>query len=283
MERPLLIFFGHHKCASTWASSICAVVSREIGIRHGTVFQAKDIGYELNSHIRSESIEFLTFANADQNQVDKLTNFRGFHLIRDPRDVIVSAYFSHLKTHPTNSWPELIEYREKLQKVSMDEGLLLEMDFSQHYLQLMERWNYNQPNVLELRMEDATVSAYETFLNTFKFLGLLDESDLTPVKRIKYILAKASRKIEYLNNKKINIPIGINKIPAERLLGIVWEQQFSKMSNGRVQGQEDLTSHYRKGESGDWRNHFTDIHISLFKERYNDLLLKLGYEKNSNW
>jgi len=69
----------------------------------------------------------------------------------------------------------------------------------------------------------------------------------------------------------------------ERLVGIVWANDFSKMTGGRERGQEDPQSHYRKGVSGDWRTHFTAKYVDYFKEMHNPLLLKLGYEGDPDW
>ena len=41
--------------------------------------------------------------------------------------------------------------------------------------------------------------------------------------------------------------------------------------------------HYRRGVPGDWVNHFESDHVRVFKGRYDDLLIKLGYEKNEGW
>ena len=40
---------------------------------------------------------------------------------------------------------------------------------------------------------------------------------------------------------------------------------------------------FRKGQIGEWRNHFTEEHKQAFKEIYGDLLVKLGYEKDCDW
>ena len=40
---------------------------------------------------------------------------------------------------------------------------------------------------------------------------------------------------------------------------------------------------FRSGKTGEWRNHFTDIHKKIFKDVAGDLLIRLGYEKNNNW
>ena len=40
---------------------------------------------------------------------------------------------------------------------------------------------------------------------------------------------------------------------------------------------------FRKGESGEWKQHFTAEHKQLFKEAAGDLLIQLGYEKDNDW
>jgi hypothetical protein len=57
---------------------------------------------------------------------------------------------------------------------------------------------------------------------------------------------------------------------------------FENMAS-RPRGQELRTSHMRKGIAGDWRNHFTPALTAAFKERYGDLLMRLGYEPDDGW
>jgi hypothetical protein len=40
---------------------------------------------------------------------------------------------------------------------------------------------------------------------------------------------------------------------------------------------------FRSGKTGGWRQYFTEVHKSLFKEVAGDLLIRLGYEKNNDW
>ena len=49
----------------------------------------------------------------------------------------------------------------------------------------------------------------------------------------------------------------------------------------RMYGQGSLT--FRKGQMGDWRNHFTDAHKQVFKEVAGDTLIELGYERSMDW
>jgi len=74
-------------------------------------------------------------------------------VIRDPRDMIVSGYFSHLKSHSEQDWPELTEHRKRLQSLSKEDGLLAELDFSRQFLDDLATWSYSDPNILELRFD----------------------------------------------------------------------------------------------------------------------------------
>lgn len=43
------------------------------------------------------------------------------------------------------------------------------------------------------------------------------------------------------------------------------------------------SSTFRKGVIGDWRNHFTEQHKSIFKELAGPQLIELGYERDLDW
>jgi len=40
---------------------------------------------------------------------------------------------------------------------------------------------------------------------------------------------------------------------------------------------------FRSGKTGEWKKHFTEDHKKIFKDVAGDLLVRLGYEKNSDW
>ena len=40
---------------------------------------------------------------------------------------------------------------------------------------------------------------------------------------------------------------------------------------------------FRKGETGTWKEKFTEIHKTQMKNIAGDLLIELNYEKNKNW
>jgi hypothetical protein len=157
------------------------------------------------------------------------------------------------------------------------------MEFRKNQFEAMYNWDYSLPNIYEIKMEDLVINPYKKFVDIFEFLGIVDESQLGLKERFSYLLGTA---VNRFNQKsKVSVPFGLaaEKIPAERVLGIVYTYEFSKLAGGRSLGQEDVKSHYRKGVSGDWKNHLKEEHIKLFKEKYNELLIKLGYESNADW
>ncbi len=40
---------------------------------------------------------------------------------------------------------------------------------------------------------------------------------------------------------------------------------------------------FRKGQPGNWKEHFTEANKAFFKAQTGDLLIRLGYEKDENW
>lgn len=64
--------------------------------------------------------------------------------------------------------------------------------------------------------------------------------------------------------------------------GCVEVVSFEKKAN-RKPGEEDPTSFYRKGVSGDWKGVFTSEDRQAFKEEAGDLLVEMGYEKDVDW
>ncbi len=277
----LLGYFGHHKCASTWIGNIIRNACACIGMKYGVVSDSEAFDHNLQKFVTESRIGFVAYTNANLKYVEKLHNFRGFHVIRDPRDIIVSGYFSHLHSHSAQNWPELVERRNRLQSVSKEEGLLLEMEYGERELQDLNNWNYSQPNVLEIKMEQLIQKPYEGFVEIFRFLDLVDEglwSGGWSLSRQLHLLLAA------IGNKRF-VPFSykLKKIPIETLLFTVFDNRFSKLAKGRKPGHEDVQSHYRKGVSGDWVNHFTEEHKKFFKERYNNLLVRLGYETGTDW
>jgi hypothetical protein len=260
-EAPLLAYFGHHKAASRWFRFIVGDACEQLGLRWIYVHNPRQFESGLGRFVEEQRVDFLIHANANIEHLMEIRDqLRGFHVIRDPRDVAVSAYFSHLYSHTTSDFPRLVEHREKLQSASKDDGLLLELAFRREQFRAMAAWDYAMPNVLELKMEDAIQDPCDSFSRIFAFLGLL-----------------YGRPDSWSGGRSLP------KLMPQQVAEIVDRNDFARKSGGRKPGEEDVHSHYRKGVPGDWRNHFTESHKEYFKRNFNDLLVQLDYERDDQW
>jgi len=245
-----LAYFGQHKCGSNWIDTIVRQVCQSINITYGRAWNSSQFAPSLDEYILEHGIQWFSYVNADY-QIIHYSNFKAFHVIRDPRDIVVSAYFSHLKTHPIRNWPLLAEFRKKLQNCrNKDEGISMEFEFefTKDIFRRLREWDLNDPRIKNYRLEDISVDYINRFRQIFQYMGLFE--------------------------------LGLTE---ERFQQIMIANSFEKISEGRKIGKEDPNHHYRKGIHGDWKNHFANDHVDYFKEHYNDILIKYGYEKDANW
>lgn len=280
---PFFAFYGHHKCATMWWNRIIANACKKTGLNFRAVYDERGFDGDLKRFIDDQQINFISHGNADIRHIADLGDHRGVHIIRDPRDIAVSAYFSHLHSHSVKEWSELEDYREKLRGMSKDDGLATEIENRKTEFGQLESWDYDQPNILEIRFEDMANSSYDLILLAFQHYGLIDESDNGVARRIRELLLDITAALAGNVGRSVTRRLRSEKLSGAELLGLAWRFRFQSLAGGRQQGDEDVTNHFRKGRPGDWVNHFTSNHKTLFKKLYPDLLVKLGYESSNDW
>ena len=105
-------------------------------------------------------LDIVALTNADYSFVRNRV-LSGIHVIRNPLDLICSAYYSHLSTHSLEGWPELELQRTVLKSVSKPEGLMLTLTFlerSDFYsgaigpLLALRHWDFSDEAFSTLRM-----------------------------------------------------------------------------------------------------------------------------------
>ena len=245
-ESTLLGFFGHHKCGSTWVYHVLRDVASSLGLEHFHAHGAYEFDRDLAAARQRDGFDLITYVNANYEYVRGIP-VRGVHVVRDPRDLLVSAYYSHLHSHPTDGWPELVEFRPHLQQVPPETGLLLELEFCSGVMSNLLSWPAEAQDILLIKFEDLIQDNFVGFGRIVEFLGLLDG------------------------------------IGFEKLTEIVERWSFKELSGGRAPGESDNHHHYRKGVAGDWRAHFTPAVSWAFKKRYNEVLVRFGYELDDRW
>ena len=275
-QAPLLAYFGHHKAASTWLGDITREMSTSAGLRYAGVHSPRKFGGDLAGFVSSSRVEFLAYVNANHRHVSSLRNFRAFHVIRDPRDIVVSSYFSHLHSHPTDDWPELVGHRAELQRVDKEQGIYLVMDFIQDVLDDIATWDYTSDRILELKMEEVVRAPLDALVRAFTFVGLVDPDMPLPQRGVVKAMTTINRKVA-------RVALRTGQLPVSVAAGTIRRNAFAAKSDGRARGVEDVSNHYRKGVPGDWVNHLGPGHRRRFKQGYGELLIQLGYESSMDW
>lgn len=254
---PRIAYFGHHKSGSTYIKS---VLRAALGASLHVEFLSTrlPLGYEKDPaqaariarayrRLNETPSTVVSHGNADRAVVQTLAEhgpLRGFHIIRDPRDLMVSGYFWHISDLSVDSNPWNAERRARLRaEPDQEAGLLREVEFSRCYFDAMAEWDYARPDILEMRFETMIADPLPFLRDAFAFVGL----------------------------------------PTGDLERIVAEHDFQRLAGGRSRGQEAREQKYRKGIAGDWRNHFTPRITDAFKRHCGDLLVRLGYEPDLNW
>lgn len=228
----LIVHKTHHKAGTVWFMGVLGRICRRFGWNFCTETKPPASGIWFNEKARPADFQRLQ------------TEYVGSHMIRDPRDIVVSRYFYHLWCQ--EEWclqPQKdlggLSFQEKLQSLPQEDGIAFEIQTSKGEFQGMLNWYGSDPRILELKYETVILNQEEEFNRLFEHYGLTDE--------------------------QINIAVRI-----------AIQSSFQGRSK-RPLGEEKRGVHLRKGMPGDWKNHFTKKHTDLFQRLYPDLLVRLGY------
>lgn len=231
-------FLGHHKCATNWMLRY----ARDLSERFGWRFEAVNSGDPPTLSPDEESFVFTW--NTWWPDVQRIgTDDRAVHLIRDPRDALVSGYWSWKVSHLDNG-ERILRVRDQLNRLSFEDGLLLMVDHVTSLEQLAGWEPTGLDHVLTIRYEDMLADTPAVVRSA------LDHWDA---------------------------PLGDGELAA-----MVERHAFERIT-GRRAGDEATDHHFRKGVAGDWKNCFTPRVVDRFKAIHGQALVDLGYESGADW
>lgn len=205
----------------------------ELGLKYAE-FSEPFPKYSVATHLY---INYPTF-----QAIPKPKRYKAFFVLRDPRDAVVSWYFSAKKSHkPVGPIPEM---RSDLLALDQTQGLKYIIDRLEEFGSF-----YAQRSWMEATLPaNVRVFRYEDFsADNRAFLGEL---------------------LDYLEVK----------LPPDEFEALYEAHTFQRHAKGREQGQANEDAHYRKGISGDWLNYFNDEVTAHFKAVTGNTMQVLGYE-----
>ncbi|MEM1370075.1 MAG: sulfotransferase domain-containing protein [Cyanobacteria bacterium P01_H01_bin.15] len=185
-----LIHCSYHKCLTLYVTRVFKKLYGDQptadgsgGYRHFTSqieqFYAHRHQYRVAS-VNNHALDFSQFPGEM-----RITRF-----IRDPRDLVVSGYFYHKKgaepwsretdpdpvdyRHLVNGClPEQLapgeSYRDCLERLDIEAGLIAEIDFRRYHFESMRNWNLEDPRIKLFRYEEIIGREQQTFKQMLHF------------------------------------------------------------------------------------------------------------------
>lgn len=168
-------------------------------------------------------------------------NYCGIYIYRDPREYVMSAYYSWMFSHPGGH-----EKRKYIRTLSKDDGLKYVIDQTKSWNEwdMIRSWGEaKNDKIIKLKFEDI-FGTDEKQANMIKFL-----------------------------NKELDL-----KISDDKLNNIISQMNFKNFSGGRKQGETNNNHHYRNGKELTWKSEMSEDVLKHFYDITGDLVNILGYE-----
>ncbi|NOY22883.1 MAG: sulfotransferase domain-containing protein [Acidobacteria bacterium] len=189
-KRPVLLHCSYHKCMTVYTKRVLrALFNRSLFCCCGRYRHFRSNLNLFYANLKRYRVLSLNNCCPDLN---KLGDFRMTRFIRDPRDLIMSGYFYHCGCN--EKWTVLPDprdenlrevngcvpsglkpgesYRDYLMRVSLEEGLIAEIQFRKHHFGSMMKWQTHDPRIHVLRYEDILGHEKKAFREMFEFYGL---------------------------------------------------------------------------------------------------------------
>ncbi|WP_420587360.1 sulfotransferase domain-containing protein [Ruegeria sp.] len=232
------IFVGtHHKAMTTYFKAVLKLLAFGLGEKF------EDISQQVP---KPNTQVFLSIHS--QTPLSEIGPYKGIHIMRDPRDMIVSSYHYHLWTN--ERWAHVPDengqtYQEKLLAADKTEGLFMAI---RHFIffsrETLENWDLDDPDILEVSYDALMGDQRDAlYAEMFAFLGLSGKAHELSV----------------------------------RLMRLFEAGKRSRISDTKTNER----AHIRSGRSGQWKNELEPQHIAYIEQELGHILDKFGYDRSS--
>ena len=247
---PSIIHMGLNRSASQWIKSVLRRVSETEGLVHVRWNEmAFDSSYPFLD--RLESVEeyqhifkprgylYSAFGGYPVG-IPELPRYKIILAVRDPRDILVSRYYSKAFSHRlpfegSDKRDSVLQERKQARRQSVDEFVLETSDKLQEtYTIYLDQLLDDHPDVHVARYEDMTAD-----VNAW-MESILDYIEISPSQSIKEEILEEAQSVQ---NKK----------------------------------REDVNSHIRKGQPGDYKHKLSPSTISKLNKKFSQILSHLNY------
>lgn len=180
---------GYHKCLTMYFRKVLDRVCERRFYFRGTF---RHFYHRLDVFYRECHLYDVSSISGHKVDLDRFEDVRVSRFVRDPRDLLVSGYHYHKRgaedwctfLDPTNArWrgvngmvpstlPPGKSFTQYLNEVSLEEGLLAELEFRRAHFQSMREWPDHDPRIATFRYEEILGHEVETFDRLFRHYQL---------------------------------------------------------------------------------------------------------------
>ena len=245
-----IVHCSYHKCLTVYYSRIMSFLYNKI-IWNDSRFM--HFNSKIDDFYDNYGLYRVSSINNHCINMNMINDFIMTRFIRDPRDLVVSGYFYHLRgaepwcriSSPKledfkvvngcipDKMPSGTSYSSYLSGLAKEDGLIAEIDFRANHFASMIGWPDTDSRIKIFRYEDMIGSEVDVFSEIFSFYG------------VSWV---------------------------EKKIGTLLANFFS------AKNQAGKTVHIRNSKSKQWREHFTPKVSSYFESKYANVLEKYEYE-----
>lgn len=251
--KPRLLCVGtHHRTGTVWLRRVFHAIASELDIPY------LQIGPKSGLEKLPKTGRTFVFNWASNYPPDllKRADAQILHLIRDPRDILISGMHFHQVAPKVEkflyipySFLDGKTYREHLSQLP-DEVTKLAFEMNnKHHITIHEMlgWNYRRPNAIETRYEDLILDE-----DCRVFAGILQR-------------------------------FGFSQTEVKKGCEIFWSLSLFGGLKNREDRDARIKIHSRAGTVALWKTQLPMTNAVAYLQKYGDALIALGYERDREW